>query len=676
VHRGESNLGFVGNVNRGFALSRNDVVLLNSDTEVTPGWLERMQRCLASDETLGVVSPLSNNATILSVPVMNEDNLLPADMTPDDFADLVARASRRRYPRIPTAVGFCMLIRRQTLDRLGPFDTAFGQGYGEECDFCMRAWQAGIGVAACDDAYVHHYGEASFGVDGKMSERRQRSQRLLDVFWPQYHRAVFAFCHTNPLREVQERIATALAAREAQTGNPEPHILQVMHSYDTAGGTELHTRQLVTRLRRRFRSTVFFPDSQPGVWSDMTVEMRVSGERVVRLCRENVRSNEFLVQQPAALEGAIVESNFARLLAGSDIDVVHFQHLTGYGTLHMPFIAKALGKRVVLTMHDYYLMCPEYNLIHPNMTRCGKAMASEHDEDCFRCLGSKRFVKDESRSVMLHEYLAERRMLMRRIVDEVDAIVAPSSFVRDQVRRAFGERAAEKVRVIPHGVDVDRPSPRPEPAAVLRVGFLGNMSDRKGAHVLLAAASEMRDQPVRFQVFGGVPPAFIRPAQREGLILRGTYEPEQLPELLSEVDVVVIPSIWDETYCLTVSEAQAMGVPVVAADVGAIAERVVDGHTGFLVPAGDPRALAEKLQAIAADPTVLEPVISTLGNIRMKSVTENVEDYASLYAELIARRHQYRGMVPAMLGFAADESGTSDVSRETESAGDGAQLAA
>jgi glycosyltransferase involved in cell wall biosynthesis len=194
--------------------------------------------------------------------------------------------------------------------------------------------------------------------------------------------------------------------------------------------------------------------------------------------------------------------------------------------------------------------------------------------------------------------------------------------------------------------------------------------------VLLAAASEMRDQPVRFQVFGGVPPAFIRPAQREGLILRGTYEPEQLPELLSEVDVVVIPSIWDETYCLTVSEAQAMGVPVVAADVGAIAERVVDGRTGFLVPAGDPRALADKLQAIAADRTVLEPVISTLGNIRMKSVTQNVEDYASLYAELIARRHQYRGMVPAMLGFAGDESDTRDVSGETEAAGDGAQLAA
>ena len=104
------NLGFVQNMNRGFTLSRNDVVILNSDTQVTKGWLERMDRCLAEHPNTAVISPLSNNATFLSVPLMNTKNELTCGHTPDSVAELVALHSSRIYPVLPVAVGFCMLM--------------------------------------------------------------------------------------------------------------------------------------------------------------------------------------------------------------------------------------------------------------------------------------------------------------------------------------------------------------------------------------------------------------------------------------------------------------------------------------------------------------------------------------------------------------------------------------
>ncbi|MET0554930.1 MAG: glycosyltransferase family 2 protein, partial [Vicinamibacteria bacterium] len=156
--------GFVVSANRGMAASERDVILLNSDTEVTAGWVEKMQAAADSDGAIATVTPFSNNATLVSLPRPFEANALPSGFDADSFGRLVASVSRRAYPRLPTAVGVCMLIRRAVLRAIGPFDEErFGLGYGEENDFCMRASKAGF-VHVLDDAtFVFHAGQRSFG---------------------------------------------------------------------------------------------------------------------------------------------------------------------------------------------------------------------------------------------------------------------------------------------------------------------------------------------------------------------------------------------------------------------------------------------------------------------------------------------------------------------------------
>ena len=113
--------------------SHHDVVLLNSDTEVTRNWLSKIQNCAYSKPAVATVTPLSNNATLASVPVFLAENTIPPGLSVEEYADIVEKCSMNLFPDIPTAHGFCMYIKREAIDDLGLFDEeTFGKGYGEE----------------------------------------------------------------------------------------------------------------------------------------------------------------------------------------------------------------------------------------------------------------------------------------------------------------------------------------------------------------------------------------------------------------------------------------------------------------------------------------------------------------------------------------------------------------
>lgn len=201
------NRGFVHSANLGFAAAADDVVLLNSDTQVTPGWLQGLARCLRSDPAIATATPWTNNGEIASLPGFCRANPLPPD--PAAVAAVIARSDPPLYPDLPTAVGFCMAVSRRAIDALGPFDeAAFGVGYGEENDFSIRAAAAGMRNVLCDDVYVAHLGNRSFGPLG-LEPDEASMQRLL-ARHPDYLRQVQAFIRQDPLRERREALLSAL----------------------------------------------------------------------------------------------------------------------------------------------------------------------------------------------------------------------------------------------------------------------------------------------------------------------------------------------------------------------------------------------------------------------------------------------------------------------------------
>jgi GT2 family glycosyltransferase len=210
------NLGFPANCNAAFAETGDaDVVLLNSDTVATTGWLDQLLRCAASDPRIATITPWSNNAEICSWPRFCEDN--PAPEFPDAIAEAAAGLAPT-YPELPTAVGFCMYVRRAALRRLGDFDAeTFGRGYGEENDFCLRAAAMGWRNVLCDTAYVVHHGGASFEpLD--LAPGGENLARLL-ARWPDYNERVARFIMADPLAPLRlalEQRRQALAASGPQ----------------------------------------------------------------------------------------------------------------------------------------------------------------------------------------------------------------------------------------------------------------------------------------------------------------------------------------------------------------------------------------------------------------------------------------------------------------------------
>lgn len=212
--RNERNGGFVVSANRGLRHAQGrDVVLLNSDTVVTHGFVEKLRACAYADGAIGIVSPLTNNGTVCSVPRFMEENEIPFGLDADQFAVLVERASRRRRPDLVTGVGFCMYVPDAVIAKVGVLDEQnFPRGYGEENDYCERAKAAGFRVRLCDDLFVEHAGRASFGAE--TDERQEAHNDVMGRLYPRYHRDVQDFIRTNPLAPVHQDLQRELDAWE------------------------------------------------------------------------------------------------------------------------------------------------------------------------------------------------------------------------------------------------------------------------------------------------------------------------------------------------------------------------------------------------------------------------------------------------------------------------------
>jgi len=243
----EKNEGFIRTANRGMqGAGGRDVLLLNSDTEVYSGFLDRLRACAHADSATGVLSPLSNNATICSIPEFGEPNPIPEGFTRDSFAALVAACSQRRRPEIVTAVGFCMYIKGLVIEQIGYFDESFGRGFGEENDFCEQAKKAGFTIRLCDDVFVYHEGKASFGQEGWALE--SRNALLLESKQPGYHAAIAKFFEENPLAPIQEEIRFHTARLGAGRWQALLFLLPASPFKAGASATELRVRELVRAL--------------------------------------------------------------------------------------------------------------------------------------------------------------------------------------------------------------------------------------------------------------------------------------------------------------------------------------------------------------------------------------------------------------------------------------------
>lgn len=190
-HRNKKNLGFLQNCNNAVTnleKTNNDILLLNSDTEVTEGFLEELIDVLGLSQDHGAVSPRSNNASITTVPLSTASQKgIGGERSWRIYQKI--KSHLPRYYEAPVAHGFCMLIRRDIIKKYGLFDEVFGKGYGEEVDFCQRIARYGYKSLIANHAYVFHLEARSFSIETKQ-KLLEESNKIIWERYPNYRQSV------------------------------------------------------------------------------------------------------------------------------------------------------------------------------------------------------------------------------------------------------------------------------------------------------------------------------------------------------------------------------------------------------------------------------------------------------------------------------------------------------
>jgi GT2 family glycosyltransferase len=205
-----ANLGFVGSVNRALTdINNGDVILLNADTLVPPGFVERLAAAAHSQADIGTATPLSNNGDIFSFPRPGFDNPMPSydEMIALDRA--AATANAMSVIDTPSGIGFCLYITRRCLDAIGGLSESFDRGYLEDVDFCLRARENGFRNVCAPSVYVAHHGSKSF----KQEKRGLvlRNFAVLDQRFPSYRKECLAFEAADPLSPARSSLERALS---------------------------------------------------------------------------------------------------------------------------------------------------------------------------------------------------------------------------------------------------------------------------------------------------------------------------------------------------------------------------------------------------------------------------------------------------------------------------------
>jgi len=549
----EQNLGFVATVNRGMALSdSNDVVLLNSDTEVAAGWLDHLRAAAYKDEQIATVTPFSNNATICSYPRFCQDNPLPAGWDTARLNQLFARVNAGQTVDVPTGVGFCLYVRRAALAAVGLFDAEiFGKGYGEENDFCVRASKAGWRNLHALDVFVRHLGGVSFGADKAPGENA--ALETLRYLHPHYEDDVRRFIQADPAGPA--RLA-ADAARLREDGRGLPVILAVLHH--RLGGTERHVLELARTLRGKAQFWALRPEPEH------QVSLRPAYEEEV-----------FELRFPLG-----DDHGYAALLAAlRDFGVghVHYHHRIDHDPSILD-LARRLGVGYDFTMHDYYAICPQITLTDRSQGYCGE----QSEMQCAACL--------QDTPVPGCPGIASWRKENIEVLNGARFVITPS---RDTLAHLLRYTDTAPLRWVAHtDLDPAQPLPEPSPSVLederpLKVVVAGAISAAKGADVLAEAAliAKKTGAPVEFHLLGySHRPHLLWPHAR--LTVYGRYQDADLQQLLTSLqpDLVWFPAQWPETYCYVLSTCLQGGWPIAATEIGAFPERLAGRTWTWLKP--------------------------------------------------------------------------------------------
>ncbi len=444
-------------------------------------------------------------------------------------------------------------------------------------------------------------------------------------------------------------------------------ILQVSHGFPPKenAGVELYTFYLSKALTRLNHSVhIFCREEDPQKEEFSSSREEVEGLEVTR-----VVNNLTKVPDPCIYyDNHFYDQIFLETLKREKPDLIHFQHFIALSA-NLVRIAKEEGYPIILTLHDFFILCHRTHLIKRDHHLCP---GPRYGLECLSCLDdfydSKPqdlrtklfwmgkdivpfpFIKWTKRFFIPPRYLGEkgyevfhRYRFMYEMFKWPDLVLTPSYFVKDLYLKYYSF-IQSKIKVLPLGVppiENDRNPKRVDEK--IRFCYFGNILPIKGVHLLIDAFRTLPPRKAHLTIYGDRNPwteTYYDRLQKQtngfSIQFRSSFQREKLSEALNDQDIVVLPSICPESFSFVIREANRLGLPVIASKIGAIPEAVKDGDNGLLFEPGNVEDLKRCMLRFIETPQLVQEM--ALKMPKVKSMAEHALELEEVYQGIIRRR--------------------------------------
>ena len=398
-------------------------------------------------------------------------------------------------------------------------------------------------------------------------------------------------------------------------------VLKVIHGFPPfyMAGSEIYSYNLVRELAKKHEVNVFTRIESQFRPLYSTEEDNIGNFNIFRVIKPP-RDYTFRAKYIDHTLDMIYEDYLKRI----DPDVVHIGHLSHLST-NIVSITKKLGYPIVFTLHDYWMICLRGQLITDRYELC-TGPTPEKCQKCFRLYFlSEHKGKNEVKRWMDH---------LQDIVRHVDIFIAPSRYLM-RTYLDFGIEP-DRIRYMDYGFDTSLIERKEYTTAdKLRFGYMGRIIPTKGIHVLIKAFNKMDDRAL-LNIFGASTSdaKYLKAMVKNSNIhFNGGFDNREINQVLKEIDLLVVPSIWYENSPLVIHEAFLAGIPVIASNLGGMAEYVKHEKNGLLFEVGNSDDLYEKMMEFVNDPALFDTLRPDGSEV--VSIREDAERFVATYKELL-----------------------------------------
>ncbi len=405
-------------------------------------------------------------------------------------------------------------------------------------------------------------------------------------------------------------------------------ILFTLHHFppESYAGTEIYAYNLALELiSRGHEVSVFYPSH------------KLNLERYDIIYKEMDNINIYIIlnylkpdNYTEAFDDKNIDEKYGEILDIVKPDIVHINHVIDL-TFGIISATKNRGIPLIITLHDFWFICPVVNLLKED-----KLCMERNDADCLECVKALGF-----NSVNTDDIKGRFNTAVSSL-EKADAVISPSLFLKNAVLSRTGFK--KEILIITNGVSGEKIHSDRNNIKKIVFGYCGGISRKKGLHMLLNAFFKIKKlrKDMSLYIQGNITEKDYKKYLDEkypewGKYYHGPYEPDSVYEIMNKkITVLVVPSIWHENYPTVINEAFLNGIPVIGSRLGGIPEMIDEGTTGLLFDPFDEKDLSDKILSLIENPQKIEHMMKKVADKKIKSMREHALEMEELYLKLIS----------------------------------------